>query len=145
MSIHIFLQARLSSKRLPAKALLPIAGMPVVVLAAKRAGNHGRKVTVLTSDEQEDDLLVSSLQQVAIPFYRGPQDDVLGRFLAASKNFDEQAIIVRLTADNVMPDGALIEDALAASYLDLSRDDCPLWLKCGNLYDRLAAKDSIIE
>ncbi|WP_424604004.1 cytidylyltransferase domain-containing protein, partial [Acinetobacter baumannii] len=57
MNSVVVLQARTNSSRLPGKVLLHLAGMPVVVLAAKRAGNTGRQVIVATSDERTDDAL----------------------------------------------------------------------------------------
>ena len=106
----VVIQARLSSTRLPAKVLLPVSGMPLVVLAAKRAANTGRDVLVVTSSEPSDDYLCDVLKSHSINFYRGSLNNTLDRFVKALKNYDDQTIVFRLTADNVFPDGALLDE-----------------------------------
>jgi spore coat polysaccharide biosynthesis protein SpsF (cytidylyltransferase family) len=105
----ILLQARTSSTRLPAKILLPVAGLPVVVLAAQRAANTGREVQVLTSTKPSDDLLVSILDDYKVSYFRGELANVLQRFVDATSDLDDDAIVVRLTADNLFPDGWFID------------------------------------
>lgn len=103
------IQARTNSTRLPAKVLLPVGGMPLVVLAAKRASNTGRGVIVATSDQATDDLLVDTLAQHAIACFRGSLDDTLARVTQALAQWDDDTIVFRLTADNVFPNGALLD------------------------------------
>jgi len=105
----ILLQARTGSSRLPAKVLLPVAGMPVVVLAAGRAANTGRDVLVATSTEPSDDLLARMLADYEVPCFRGALTNVLQRFVDASAALNDDAIVVRLTADNLFPDGWFID------------------------------------
>jgi len=114
VNIRVLLQSRLASKRLPAKALLPIAGLPAIVLAAKRAGNQGADVLVNTSTNQSDDLLVSALKKYNINYFRGPEQDVLTRFQLATKDLNSEDCVVRLTGDNLIPDGHLIDEAIQA-------------------------------
>jgi spore coat polysaccharide biosynthesis protein SpsF (cytidylyltransferase family)/aryl-alcohol dehydrogenase-like predicted oxidoreductase len=104
------LQCRTSSSRLPAKALLPLAGIPVVVLAAKRAGNTGRKVIVATSNEPEDDTLARIVESFGIKVIRGSLEDVLDRFITALEGIKNEEPVFRLTADNVFPDGRLLDE-----------------------------------
>jgi spore coat polysaccharide biosynthesis protein SpsF (cytidylyltransferase family)/aryl-alcohol dehydrogenase-like predicted oxidoreductase len=112
MKVKVIIQSRLSSKRLPAKALLPVAGMNSVVLCARRAANLGCDVIVATSNEPEDDLLALTLQQNGILFIRGPLHDVQERFLVATCDLDDNDLVIRLTADNLFPDGALIAEVI---------------------------------
>lgn len=107
---RIVIQSRLSSSRLPAKALLPIAGIPSVVLCALRAANKGAEVVVATSTEPSDDLLADALLRAGILCFRGPLSDVMGRFVLATADLPPQATIVRLTADNVFPDGEFVQE-----------------------------------
>lgn len=104
------IQARTNSTRLPGKVLLPMAGMPMAVLAAKRAANTGRKVVVATSVEKSDDGLVALLRNHGIPHYRGSLDDTLSRFTGALRDFSDDTVVFRLTADNVLPDGGLLDE-----------------------------------
>lgn len=103
------IQCRLGSHRLPAKALLPIGGMPSIVLAAKRAANTGRKVTVITSSDSSDDPLVDVLRQWEIPYFRGSLDHVLHRYVQATKDLKPTEYFIRLTGDNVVPDGQFLD------------------------------------
>jgi spore coat polysaccharide biosynthesis protein SpsF len=106
----VVLQARTSSSRLPAKVLLPVGGLPLAVLAAKRAGNTGRKVVVATSTRWEDDALVRALEQHGVACHRGSLDNVLERMVSAAAGLPDETLFVRLTADNVFPDGSLIDE-----------------------------------
>ncbi len=103
--VHVFIQSRLTSSRLPAKALLPLAGFPTVVLSALRARNKGLNVRVLTSSDSSDNAIEDALKKYDIPCFRGSLDDVLLRFAEAAKDLDDHDLIIRLTADNVFPDG----------------------------------------
>lgn len=109
---RVVVQCRLSSSRLPAKALLPIAGIPAVVLCCHRAANTGLQVLVATSTDQSDDALADILTHHGIPCLRGPLDDVRARYLQAASDLSEHEFIVRITADNVFPDGAFITELL---------------------------------
>lgn len=128
----ILLQARTSSNRLPAKSLLHVAGMPAVVLAARRAGNTGREVVVATSNDPSDDLLVSVLRNYQIPFFRGDLSNVLRRFVGATSNLEDDEIVVRLTADNLFPDGWFIDQMIEMfrngrlNYLGSGSPECGL-------------------
>lgn len=113
MAIRVVLQSRLSSSRLPAKALLTLAGRPVVVLAAQRAGNTGADVVVATSSEPEDDAIADALADVGIRCFRGSLHDPLQRFVRATADLQPQDLVVRLTGDNVVPDGAFVNDLVA--------------------------------
>ena len=107
--LRVVLQCRLSSSRLPAKVLLPLAGMPIAVLAAKRAMRGGHDVVLATSDEASDDLLAREAARHGVPVCRGPLDNVLGRFLIATEDLPDAALCVRLTGDNSFPDGDFID------------------------------------
>lgn len=102
------LQARTTSSRLPAKVLLPLAGLPLAVLAARRVSRDGLDVVLATSDEEEDDLLARIVGDAGISVIRGPLKDVLARFLMATSDLSDDAICVRVTSDNPCPDGDFI-------------------------------------
>jgi spore coat polysaccharide biosynthesis protein SpsF len=108
------LQSRLSSSRLPAKALLPLAGSTVVSLAARRGANSGLPLLVATSADPSDDPLAAHLAQAGLEFVRGSLDDVLGRYEQATRELSDDDVVVRLTADNVLPDGAFVEELVRA-------------------------------
>ncbi len=106
--VRVVLQSRLSSTRLPGKAMLTAAGRPMVVLAAQRAGTSGAEVVVATSDRPEDDVIAAAVAEAGIGVVRGPLDDPLRRFAMATADLDDDDVVVRLTADNVVPDGEIV-------------------------------------
>ncbi len=124
----VVIQCRLASSRLPGKALLHVGGRPSMVLCAQRAANSGLPVLVATSDHPADDAVVLELAVAGIASCRGPLDDVLQRFVLATQSMADTAIVVRLTADNLFPDGEFIEGLLRAhaqgkGYLGTSSPD----------------------
>lgn len=115
------LQARTNSSRLPAKVLLPIRGVPMAVLAAKRAANTGRQVIVATSTELSDDGLAAALEEHDVRCFRGSLDNTLDRMVSALAGYGDDTIVFRLTADNVLPDGGLL-DELEAEFVQYDLD-----------------------
>ena len=111
------LQTRMTSSRLPGKALLTIQGLPMFALAALRGGNTGRDVVVATSDDVSDDELAKQSQDLGLHVVRGSLNNVIHRFLLASRDMRPDDILVRLTADNVFPDGQLIDELLTTFLL----------------------------
>jgi len=93
-------QARLGSTRLPGKALLPIAGRPMLehVLARAAAVPGVDRVVLATTTSPEDAALVDLARAVGIASVRGSVSDVLDRFHAALTDHPADAI-VRITAD----------------------------------------------
>jgi spore coat polysaccharide biosynthesis protein SpsF len=104
------LQARTNSSRLPGKVLLPINGIPLVVLAAQRASNTGIEVVVATSKETTDDALADLLSLHGIKYYRGSLDNTLDRIVSALGKYDDNCLVFRLTADNIFPDGSILDE-----------------------------------
>lgn len=115
------MQARTSSSRLPAKAILPIAGYSSAVLATLRAANQQHETIFATSDDASDDELVRLAKDAGLTVFRGPLHDVLGRYYHASAGLPEDCCLVRLTADNVVPDGRFVAE-LAAAFLSSAAD-----------------------
>lgn len=109
----IILQCRTGSTRLPGKALLPLGGLPVAVLAARRASGPGKRVILATSNEPSDDALAEEAEAHGVEVFRGALDDVLGRFVAALGDAPDDALVTRLTGDNPVPDHRLIDEVVA--------------------------------
>lgn len=121
--LRVVIQARMSSTRLPAKVLLPFGGIPLAALIAKRVARGGHEVVLATSQEASDDPLVAEMERQGIAVVRGPLNDVLGRFVLATKGMADSDLCVRMTADNPGPDGdfvsglADLRDKTGARYL----------------------------
>jgi len=112
----IIVQSRFNSSRLPGKAIFPINGFPLVALAAKRAGNTGKDVVIATSDQSTDDEIALCAERYGIKYVRGSLNDTLARFATAVEGYDDDAIVFRLTADNIIPDGKML-DEMEVQYL----------------------------
>lgn len=107
--VAAFLQARMSSTRLPGKVLRPLAGAPALqrqIERVRRAPNIDRLV-VVTSTEAGDDAIVALCAQLGVPCFRGSLTDVLGRFLAALDAWPCEHV-VRLTGDCPLADWRVI-------------------------------------
>ncbi len=109
------LQARLGSKRLPGKVLLELGGRPLLAHVAERAALARRidRVVVATSDHPSDDRLEAFCESRALPVFRGPVDDIVGRVLGAARLVAAE-LVVRLWCDCPFIDPALLDEGLEA-------------------------------
>ena len=114
MRAVVILQVRNTSTRLPGKALMRVGGIPSALLAALRAGNQGHKVLMATSIEASDDHLAKVFRDQNIEVFRGPMEDVLGRYALAAGSLPEDCVVIRLTGDNVVPDGEFVSELVSA-------------------------------
>jgi spore coat polysaccharide biosynthesis protein SpsF len=112
-----FVQARLSSKRLPGKVLEDIAGKPMLAWVVERASMAHTldKVAVATSSDSADDPVAALCREYDFPHYRGELDDVLDRIYRAARIFQADTV-VRLTADCPLIDPGVIDRTVMAFY-----------------------------
>jgi spore coat polysaccharide biosynthesis protein SpsF (cytidylyltransferase family) len=98
--IGTVVSARTASKRLPAKALLDLGGMPMIrfLLERLRTTRHGGPVIFATTQRGDDDELAEVVRAGGFPVFRGADADVAGRYLACAQEF-ELDWIVRVTGD----------------------------------------------
>lgn len=87
MEVDAFIQARMTSNRLPGKMLKKIGGYTLIEWTINSVSKiRGiRDVVVLTSYEQSDDVLVQHIEKsdLAVKIFRGPLHNVLERFTLA--------------------------------------------------------------
>jgi len=112
----IFLQVRLDSTRLPRKALLELAGLSVVEHAMRSLNGVSADVRVLLTTGDSAGELEMPARSAGWEVFTGPKDDVLERFILASRRYGVQRI-VRATGDN-----PLVSASMAEAALDLSRE-----------------------
>ena len=100
MRTAVIIQARMTSKRLPGKVLLPLAGKPVIQHVIERASEIGgiHDLIVAVPDTPEQEPLVQCIAALGVQHVAGPEDDVLGRYLIAAEAASAD-IVVRITAD----------------------------------------------
>ena len=110
----IFVQARMSSSRLPGKVLLDLGGKPILRWVVDRClqARFGTQVVVLTSTESDDDAIVSYCKSEGIDYFRGPLENVLERFYLAAKYYNVMNF-VRITADCPFVEPAIIDTVIA--------------------------------
>jgi spore coat polysaccharide biosynthesis protein SpsF len=96
----IVLQARMGSKRLPGKVLELAAGQSIFAHCVHRLrARSDLPVILATTTLREDDVLAAAAERLGVPVVRGPEDDVLARYVLAAATF-ALAEVVRATADN---------------------------------------------
>ena len=100
MKIGCIIEARMTSSRLPGKVLIDIVGKPSILRQIERTRNskYIDSIIVATTTNREDDKLVALLESENIPYYRGSEDDVLGRVAETAEYFNLDAI-VEITGD----------------------------------------------
>lgn len=121
--ILTLIQARMTSTRLPGKVMMPILGEPMLarqIERVRRARSIGR-LAVATSEQVSDDPLAVLCEELGLACYRGPLDDVLGRFAGALTAFGPAEHVVRLTGDCPLADPAVI-DAVIGRHLEAGAD-----------------------
>ncbi len=112
--IRITIQSRVGSSRLPGKALLPLRNWPATLLCARRAASTGLDVRVALPDSSANDSLARLLEEAGCRVVRGSEQDVLSRYLLSFADLDDADIGVRLTSDNMFPDGEFVSELVAA-------------------------------
>ena len=109
------IQARTGSTRLPRKVLRPLGGEPVLgwVVAAAQDSGACDEVVVATTVERGDDEVAALASSLGTTVTRGPEDDVLTRFLLAVDATDAD-VVVRLTSDCPLLDPAIVATCVRA-------------------------------
>jgi len=104
------LQARVSSKRLPAKVLLPLVGKPMLLRQFERLqrSHFLDQLIIATSTDSSDDPIEDLCKTEGIHCFRGSLEDVLSRFYHASLNFKPDQI-ARFTGDCPLSDPKIVD------------------------------------
>ena len=102
----------MTSTRLPGKALADLGPGTTIELVLRRLGRATELagVVVATSTDPSDDRLVGALSGARV--VRGPLDDVLGRYEAAAREVEADAV-VRITADCPLVEPRLVDRLVA--------------------------------
>ncbi len=99
------IQARISSTRLPGKALKDLCGHPLIFHVIERAKKIRGidQVTLATGERAENQPLLEIAESMGISHFTGSEDDVLSRFRESVKNINCDYVI-RITGDNPFTD-----------------------------------------
>lgn len=115
MTACAIVQARMGSSRFPGKMLQEIAGKPLIwhVIHRLRQCASVSQVILATSDQRADDPLAAYAATLRIGVVRGPEQNVLQRFIMAL-DLTDAATILRITGDAPLIDPALIDRLVSA-------------------------------
>lgn len=113
MKIIFFIQARMSSKRLPGKVLLKIRNKTILehIFQNLRKSKFKNKIIVLTSKNKEDNKIIKVCRKNKIEYFRGNLNNVYKRFVDALDIFKCDAF-VRINADSPMIDVKIVNAAI---------------------------------
>lgn len=114
-------QARMTSRRLPGKVLMEIAGRPVLGHIVDRLDRCSKiqEIVVATSSDPSDDPIAEFADANGIRCYRGSLEDVAGRMLGAARESACDAFV------RVNGDSPLMVPDLVDTGVDLFRSEDP--------------------
>lgn len=114
MTVAIIIQARMTSNRLPGKVLLEVLGKPLLTYQIERLQRVALadKIVIATTVNPQDDPIAELAERLGVTVFRGPEDDVLGRYYGAAKAVAAD-VIVRVTADCPINDPEIINSVIA--------------------------------
>lgn len=103
------------SERLPGKVMLDIAGQPMLERVVRRLGRARAldTIVVATSTHSLDDVVADAAASLGLGVTRGSEEDVLGRFHQAAREFDAD-VCVRVSADSPLIDPDVCDLAVEA-------------------------------
>jgi spore coat polysaccharide biosynthesis protein SpsF len=109
------IQVRMGSTRLPGKVLRSIGGYTLLAHIVHRLRQVPAldAVAVATTENQKDDFIVEECKSLDVPCLRGPEEDVLERYVMAAE-FCHAGIVVRATGDNPMIDRGSVQRVVEA-------------------------------
>ncbi|MFZ1986505.1 MAG: hypothetical protein WAU91_19000 [Desulfatitalea sp.] len=105
--------ARTNSKRLPEKALIPVAGKLLIehIIDRLKMVPHIDKIYICTSTEKEDQRLLAIAKKNEVCFYAGSPESPIDRMIQVGK--DEQAdCLIRVTGDNIFTDPVYLTETI---------------------------------
>jgi len=116
------IQARMASKRLPAKVLQDVSGKPVLLWVVERISRAREidELVVATSNNPFDNAIEHFCDEYAIPVRRGEENDVLERFYKVCCEFKPETI-VRITADCPLIDYEVV-DRVITTFMETDCD-----------------------
>ncbi|NNL59252.1 MAG: hypothetical protein HKP31_07325 [Nitrosopumilus sp.] len=111
MKTAAFVPVRLSSTRLPSKALLEIQGKPCIEYLIDRIKQIKEldEIVICTTKNKIDDKIVDLAQKINVSIFRGSETDILDRFKNAAEKFNVQNI-VNIDGDDILCEPEFIKE-----------------------------------
>jgi len=106
-----FIPVRLSSTRLPSKALLKIQGKPCIQYLIERIKQIKDLdgIVICTTKNFIDDKVVELAKKMNVDFFRGSEEDILDRFRFAAEKFNVENI-VNIDGDDILCEPEFIKE-----------------------------------
>jgi spore coat polysaccharide biosynthesis protein SpsF len=100
----------MGSSRLPGKVLADIAGdtMLARVVGRLRAARTIDEVVIATTTNGGDEAVVTEARRLGAAVFRGPEDDVLARYIGAARRY-YAGVVVRVTSDCPLLDPEVVD------------------------------------
>ena len=110
MRIVAIILARLTSKRLPGKTLMPILGMPLIELLIQRLSLSKKinQIVIAIPKNKKNKKLNIYLRKNKHQVFQGAEKNVLKRFYKAAK-FYKADLVVRITGDCPLIDSSIVD------------------------------------
>jgi spore coat polysaccharide biosynthesis protein SpsF len=107
------IEARMTSTRLPGKVLLPAGGKPMLkhLVDRLRQVKSLQAIVLATTINSMDDCLEAFAKQEGIAYFRGSEEDVMGRVIGAADSVDAE-IVVEITGDCPVIDPLIVEQTI---------------------------------
>jgi spore coat polysaccharide biosynthesis protein SpsF len=108
------IEARMTSRRLPGKVLMPAGGRPMlgVLISRLRTAKSLDGVVLATTVNATDDPVAALGRELGIGVFRGSEDDVLGRVCGALQSAQAE-VCVEITGDCPLIDPQIVDEAVA--------------------------------
>ncbi len=106
--------ARMASSRYPGKALVPLAGRPLLQVLLERIASSPEldSVALATSTSPDNQPLVDIARKLGVPAFQGDDEDVLRRYVDCARSMGADHV-VRVTGDNPLTDLETLEKLVA--------------------------------
>lgn len=123
-TVTAIIQARMGSSRLPGKAMLDLAGRPLLYHVFRRVqAIPGVDLTVMaTCHGAENDVIIRLAESLGVEVFIGSEDNVLERFYLASEQYGGD-YIMRVTGDNPFTDPGYAAETIG-TILETGADLC---------------------
>ena len=111
--IGIVVQARMGSSRLRGKVLMRIQNRTLLeyLVEGCRTVKDSLVLCVATSTEGPDDAIAQHCAEIGVECYRGPLEDVAGRYLGAASAYNLHAV-VRISADSPLIPPSIVAELI---------------------------------
>ncbi|MCC6490909.1 MAG: NTP transferase domain-containing protein [Candidatus Hydrogenedentes bacterium] len=102
--------ARMNSRRLPGKVLVPVEGVPMLerMVHRLRTARTVDEIVICTSSLPEDHILLEKADAWGVGGYAGSEENVLSRIMDVAERYSA-ALVLRVTGDNVLTCPATID------------------------------------